>query len=302
MHLPQNTLHNVRIQDSCLLVNVTVKKFGNTRQDKEASRQTAEANNASTEVVKVNKKLLNSPVISAITKVQGQITNGPVKTFTLPWEDKNWRLFQRDVIAKFETGLKNLVDRFEANKAELADDIDKVLDQARHDLGDLFNEYDFPSKQDIIDAYSISIEYRSVPETNDVRLGPSEEWVQARQAEAQKKAEDRIQSALDTVHSTVVDSLSHLIDRLSQHGVKKDGGTRNQSFNNSMIDQLNTLAEILPSLNITGDARLTKAANDLLTKLSGLDPDELRENKSLRESVVQTAEQIKEDLTGGFFD
>ena len=69
-----------------------------------------------------------------------------------------------------------------------------------------------------------------------------------------------------------------------------------------MIDQLNTLAEILPSLNITGDARLTRASNELLTKLSGLDPNELRENKSLRESVAKTAEQIKDDLTGGFFD
>ena len=89
---------------------------------------------------------------------------------------------------------------------------------------------------------------------------------------------------------------------MTAHGVKKAGGTRKQSFNDSMIDQLNTLAEILPSLNITGDARLTRASNELLTKLSGLDPNELRENKSLRESVAKTAEQIKDDLTGGFFD
>ena len=83
----QNNLNNVRIQDSCLLVKVTVKKFGNSRQDKEASLKAADDHNASTDVVKVNKKLLNSPVISALSKVQGQITNGPVSVFTLPWED-----------------------------------------------------------------------------------------------------------------------------------------------------------------------------------------------------------------------
>ena len=236
--------------------------------------------------------------------MQGQITNGPVSVFTLPWEDKSWRLIQRNVIQRFEGNLKEHVDRFEEYKSELEKDIDKVLERARHDLGDLFRESDFPSKQEIIDAYSISIEYRGLSRdnTNDIRFGPSPEWVQAQQEQAEKFTEQRIQRSLETVHNTVIDSLDHLIDRLNAHGVKKEGGTRKQSFNDSMIDQLNTLAEILPSLNITGDARLTRASNELLTKLSGLDPNELRENKSLRESVAKTAEQIKDDLTGGFFD
>ena len=300
----QNNLNNVRIQDSCLLVKVTVKKFGNSRQDKEASLKAADDHNASTDVVKVNKKLLNSPVISALSKVQGQITNGPVSVFTLPWEEKSWRLIERNVIQKFEGKLKEHFDKFEEYKSELEKDIDKVLERARQDLGDLFRESDFPSKQEIVDAYSISVEYRGLSRdnTNDVRFGPSPEWVQAQQEQAEKLTEQRIQRSLETVHNTVIDSLDHLIDRLNAHGVKKAGGTRKQSFNDSMIDQLNTLAEILPSLNITGDARLTRASNELLTKLSGLDPNELRENKSLRESVAKTAEQIKDDLTGGFFD
>ena len=114
----QNNLNNVRIQDSCLLVKVTVKKFGNSRQDKEASLKAADDHNASTDVVKVNKKLLNSPVISALSKVQGQITNGPVSVFTLPWEEKSWRLIERNVIQKFEGKLKEHFDKFEEYKSE----------------------------------------------------------------------------------------------------------------------------------------------------------------------------------------
>ena len=122
----QNNLNNVRIQDSCLLVKVTVKKFGNSRQDKEASLKAADDHNASTDVVKVNKKLLNSPVISALSKVQGQITNGPVSVFTLPWEEKSWRLIERNVIQKFEGKLKEHFDKFIGNviKVKLKTKID----------------------------------------------------------------------------------------------------------------------------------------------------------------------------------
>ena len=194
----QNNLNNVRIQDSCLLVKVTVKKFGNSRQDKEASLKAADDHNASTDVVKVNKKLLNSPVISALSKVQGQITNGPVSVFTLPWEEKSWRLIERNVIQKFEGKLKEHFDKFEEYKSELEKDIDKVLERARRDLGDLFRESDFPSKQEIIDAYSISVEYRGLSRdnTNDVRFGPSPEWVQAQQEQAEKLTDLRIQRSL----------------------------------------------------------------------------------------------------------
>ena len=65
--------------------------------------------------------------------------------------------------------------------------------------------------------------------------------------------------------------------------------------------KIKRIAEILPSLNLTGDPVLAQAGNKLLTKLRDLDPKQLRESKSKRKETVAQAKEIVDSLSG-FFD
>ena len=64
---------------------------------------------------------------------------------------------------------------------------------------------------------------------------------------------------------------------------------------------LTDLASILPSLNLTGDPKLTEVSNALLTQLRYLDPEKIRNSESHRKDVVSKAKDVADKLSG-FFD
>ena len=55
---------------------------------------------------------------------------------------------------------------------------------------------------------------------------------------------------------------------------------------------------MLPSLNITGDPKLTQASNAILSQLNGLDAQRLRDSSSERQAVANKAKSIVDNLTG----
>lgn len=106
---------------------------------------------------------------------------------------------------------------------------------------------------------------------------------------------------MQKVHERVAETLAHLIEKLSEFGVDAKTGKATGVFRDSTVTNLTELASILPSLNLTGDPKLTEASNALLTQLRDLDPEKIRNSESHRKDVVSKARDVADKLSG-FFD
>ena len=201
----------------------------------------------------------------------------------------------------FEEELRKKRDYWDELVRELGDEYESQVRRARIALGDAFDVRDYPPRDEVMARYSISVEYRPLPEGNDIRVNLPQHKLDQLRSDVESQVTSRVEQAMETVHERVVDTLQSLIEGLERHGQKGADAKRASKFSDNTVNKIAELADILPALNITGDPKLTSASNELLTKLRDLDADELRSDEAKRQSTAETAKSIVSNLTG-FYD
>ena len=286
-----------KIQNNAMLLTATITKFSNTRRDNGMADELTVAKKASANVIKVTKTLFASPIIKSLNKAHGQLRNHTLNFNTLPWDDGE-RLIPVESIEGFETAWVTKTDYIDDLKRELVREYPNMLKRAAKDLGDAFDIGDYPTAEEILDRYSATYALKKLPEAGDLRVNLPADKLQKIKDSIEADVTSRVEAATESVHERVVDTLQALIDGLERHGEKAAGAKRASKFTDNTVEKIEELAAVLPSLNITGDPKLTQAGNALLTKLADLDPAKLRESKTERKAVATTAKSIVDNLTG----
>jgi len=286
-----------KIQNNAMLVTATITKFANKTRDAELSADVAARQQGNPKSFTVTRRLLEAAPIKALSRIVGQLRNTVLNPLSVPWED-GVRLMPVENIETFEAEWIKKVDYAEELKREVVREWPKILKDAAINSGLSFDINDYPSPEYIISKYQFSYELRAMPDSGDIRVNLPAEKIAKIKADTEARITQRVEAAAESVHERVVDTLQALIDGLERHGIKADGAKRASKFTDNTVEKIEELAAVLPSLNITGDPKLTQAGNALLTKLADLDPAKLRESKTERKAVADTAKSIVDNLTG----
>lgn len=290
-------MRHMKVQEQAVLVRVGITKWSGSKTDKTLSGELASSKGAEEGVLRVRKTLLDSPHLKALNKLAGQVRNQIVSKYTMPWSEDGERLLPVDAIDKFEALIEDAKQAWDQHKRNLADDYELAVQRAQHSLGGAFDPADYPSKQEVLDKFEIGVRFRPLPDGGDLRVKMPEQRLEAMREAIEADVNDRVQQATAAVHARVVETLTHLAEKLRDYGQDENGKVTGV-FRDSTVENVQQLADVLPALNITGDPKLESAANTLLTKLRDLDPKTLRESPAARERVAKHADSIVEDLSG----
>jgi len=289
---------NTKIQEQALLVHVKIRKWSNSKTDAGLTDAVESDNHVAPGLIRVRKTLLDTPTVKELSKLGGKVRNNIVGKLTVPWSETGTRLLPVELIDRFEAELSDAKARWDELKAELGSVYNDAIKQAQAGLGDAFDEADYPNAQEILDRYSIEVEYLPLPTGGDLRVSLPQAKLDKLRHEVEASVKSSLEKGTKQVHERVAHTLEHLVEKLDTFGVDKKSGKVVGAFRDSTVENLNELAEVLPLLNITGDPALTKTSNDLLTQLRDLDPQQLRDDKGHRSAVADKARKIVSDLTG----
>jgi hypothetical protein len=81
--------------------------------------------------------------------------------------------------------------------------------------------------------------------------------------------------------------INRMVERLSE---------KDNVFRDSLVTGLAELCQILPALNLTGDARLEELRKRAERMVCDLDPQDLRDKPSVRRSVARQAFDIQQAM------
>ena len=289
-----------KIQNQAVLVAVTITKWSNAKTDQDITQEVSLNKNAQDGMIRVRKSLIKSAVVKALSRIAGQIRNNVVNELTIPWGN-GVRLLPIDLLDQFEREFEQHQDRWDENLRELGREYESSVSQAAKVLGDAFKASDYPSKDEILAKYSLSKKIMPLPDANDLRVALPQAKLDSMKADIEADITSSLEGAMQKVHERVAETLAHLIDKLSDFGVDAKTGKATGVFRDSTVTNLTELAGILPSLNLTGDPKLTEVSNALLTQLRDLDPEKIRNSESHRKDVVSKAKDVADKLSG-FFD
>ena len=277
------------ITDKLLVVRLSIKSYLGRSKAPDVEQEVESNHNATSGSVSVNVHHLPKEYTKPIQRVSAMIRTW-FYTHTLPWEDGGLRVVP---VEKYHE-LKDAIDRMTINEWEPAvtrilDDYHSIKADAKHRLGSLFDEYKFPTQDELDAKFSVEIQTGTISNVDDVRIiGMDAEQVEQIKTEMETRYAEQIKFASDYLLSQVNDVLSDMEHRLSKDpkGVKYK----------SLLDRVDKLIETAPSLNITKNIDLDNILSGLADSVKDIDSARLKNDEKARKRLLGRAKALLKEL------
>ena len=279
-------MENENILDKQVLLSLSIHKFGISKKVNTSQITT----DATPEMVRVSKHIIDSKAYDAISKHDGNFTR-LLTSLALP------SMFRSGVYA-VPLALLDRVDselgKYQETRSSLIDAFigtyETEVAGAAELLGSLYDPDNYPTPEKVRAAFTIDYKYVStaVPE----KLARIRSDIFERETQ---KAQQEIQSMTENIKSVlreaVRDMLAHAADKLAP---KQDGTS--QIFRDSLVGNIREFLETFQARNIADDTDLAEICTQIDGLLLGVTPELLRKDDLTREEIRQNFEKITETL------
>lgn len=285
------------LKASTVAVRLRVNRWGVKRAlDDPQNMRAANEFDALSEMVSASKKLINTkhPSYKAVNKAINKARQYWV-SMTVPYPDDGMRLLRCDRVTEFEYGLDQIREELRQALDDFESDFWKIKNQARHELGDLFCENDYPAN--VVDLFKINHEYNDVnPAKHLMELHPE---IYARE---QARVRQRFEQAIEMAESAFIEELNGLLEHCIERLTDADASGKPKKFNDSLIGNFREFVDRFAKLDVKSNNDLSKVVNQLKAITAGTSPDLLRRSNGFREAFREHMEVAKQAINGMIVD
>jgi hypothetical protein len=251
--------------------------------------------NAEVNFISAGKKLLDTkhPAFRAVTAVRTEALTY-WRDNSLPFPEPGIRLIPRDQIETFTERLTDFREKLDAAVIELENHYYSMQNEARRQLGNLFNPADYPPT--LAGLFAIGWDFPNVePPDYLMRLHPDVyETERARVASQFDQAVALAEQAFIEQFNSVI---THLCERLE----KGDDG-QPKVFRDSAVNNVKDFFDRFKSLSVRSNDQLDALVTQAQDALRGVNPTRLRANPATRETVAENLKKVEETLSGMLVD
>jgi len=283
-----NTTSIPSIGSSAMLATFKASVWTGRKLDKRASKEVEYRNNTTPQMANVHKKLLgNCEELIAIQKHVANTrklhTDG-----TLAWEDNGARLITTAAYFDYTKMMSGVEQTFWKLVENLIAVYDNAIQEAQQHLGDLFNEADYPSINELQRKFAWSLSIAPIPQSGDFRLDIQNDAMEELKLQYEQSLEAKINGSMNNMWTRLHDALEHMSERIDygDHEHKK-------IFRDTLLTNMTDVLDMLDTFNVTNDPKMREMKAQLEDTLSGVTTDALREDGHLR---AQTKREIDEAI------
>jgi hypothetical protein len=290
------TSPSTRLRATMAAVRVQFMWFGVKKSlTPDQKSQAADTFGAERNYLSAGKKLLDvsHPAFRAVTRVRTQII-GYWHGISLPYPEPGLRLIRQDDIPTFTVHMTTLKQELDEAVDQLDSKYDELKHAARRRLGTLFNASDYPTS--LRGWFDVGYDFPSVEPPEYLRgLSP-----QLYEQESQRIAA-RFNEAVELAESAFTDELSKLVSHLTERLRGGDDG-KPKVFRDSAIENLREFFERFRHLSISSNEQLDELVVQAQRIVRGVDPQQLRDNQSLRQQIATQLSTVQASLDGLLVD
>lgn len=285
------------LSERTMLSALHISTWSGMMFDRQVTEEISERHKADLKTAgRYNKRLVAAQFLADISSAHSYARNMH-RLLTLPWDDDGTRILTTKGYMKYQTTMKECKLKCEAATAAFCtDEVQaQVRDEARMRLKTMFNEQEYPTVAELKTKFGFDIEIRPLPQAADFRAELADDAVKAIVADIEKRSNDRVEKAMQDVYNRVVDVVKHLAEKLRDYVPPKGDQKRQGIIRDSAVYSVYELAELLPSLNVTGDKRLDEVRS-LMGELYEHSPEILRADDKVRKDTMTKADKLLKKL------
>lgn len=281
MKKQRKVVNDKSLSSKAMLVSVKISAWSGRKIDEKATDTANVAHGANALAGRYNKSLL--PGATELQEVN-QMASKARKYFheqTLPWMADGSRIISSKNYLSFQTEMRKIQRDFSAAVKNFEAAYPKLQKEAAKSLGGLFNSDEYPDS--IAEKFSIDVKLLPMPDVKDFRVDVSENE-KKRFMESMKEVENAaVKDCWERLHTVVKNAAEKL--------AKPDA-----IFRDSLLENVTEITELLPKLNITDDAELDKANEEVKKLVSGFKAEELRTDAKERSNASKELADIERKM------
>ena len=281
-----------RVRQDFAACRVKFKWLGTSKSlSSEQKSQAAESFGADGNSISAGKKLIDTKheAYKALTSIKSQITRY-WKDNTLAYPEPGKRLLRQNRIAEFNSTLEDYREQIEAGVRMLAEHYDQIKSAAQVRLGALYDPSDYPSSSALADEFSVQWDFPAVDPPDYLRRLNPELY-----REQSRRVSQRFERAVELAEQTFMEELDRLVNHLAERLSGDDKG-RPKIFRDTAVTNLAEFFNRFRELNVGSNDQLDQLVNRCEQLMSGVQPQGLRDNDSLRRSLSTNLSTVQSSL------
>ena len=278
------------LSDNHTLVAVSCGKPSGIKRKRAAARELAEQKGSDKRRTKVMVDTFRELVADIGSNNQGG--RDKLVSKSLLFGEKGYRLVPNEILADLLAELRGHEIENDRLAREAADLLPAQIKRDRKELGDLFDEADYPDRETFISKCRFKVDLAVVPDpSQDVRAGFSPEHQERMRETVQRQNNEKVKAAVDDLVGSIVKEVEKIIDRTAKYTGKREG-----SFRDTLTQSARSFADLLKHANITNDPAIEDVRQRLLRDICPVDAQDLRDDPELRKKVNADASEIRDIL------
>ncbi len=286
----QSTSPAQRLRTNTAAVRLSFTWFGVRKSlTTEQRAQAADTFGAEGDCLSAAKRLLDTkhPAFKAVAAVKNRAT-GYWKSTSLPYPEAGIRLIRQDQVESFD----NQMNWFQQELANEVDALDERYHElqttARQRLGSLYDPADYP--ESLRGLFSMEWEFPAVePPDYLMQLNP-----ELYEQECQRVAA-RFDESVELAEAAFMDELAKLVSHLTERLSGQSDG-KPKVFRDSAIENLTGFFERFRQLNVRSNDQLDELVDQAQQIVQGVQPQTLRDNHGLRQTVASELAEVQNVL------
>jgi hypothetical protein len=258
--------------------------------DEDQKGAAAEVFGAATDYLGASKKLLDTKheAVKAVTAVKGEIGKF-YKNCTLPFPEDGVRLLKRERLSWFNEKMKGYVAELDNAAAELQLVYEELREKAKVDLGELFDEDDYPE----------TLEGKFQVSWHLVNTSPPDylkETMPGLYAVEQERIARQMEAAVSLAEQSFAQEFAKMVKGLAdQLQGKLDGKVKR--FSGGYLKNIKTFFERFKDLDLGSDQRLGELVEQAQQVCDGITLPALKDSEPVQTTVKTAMDDIGKQLS-----
>ena len=278
-----------------VLVSVNISQWTARKLDKKVTKEVNTSHGAAEDAGRYNKLLIEAERLTRITSIVSK-ARALHYAYTKPWADEGPRILPNALFSKFSTEFRELKREFAAEVDEFCLNYTKFVEERKAALNGLYDPKDYPAESEVRGKFNLDITVLPFPDADDWRADLDDETMADIRAEIEAATVKAVDVANADTVKRIVEIVGNMATRLGEYGTQVPGKKRT-FFSDTLVSNVRDLAALLPAFNLNDDPKLTEITDRINRELCVEEPDTLRDNKNVRASVKQSADEILADVS-----
>jgi hypothetical protein len=262
---------------NAVLVRLSISIFPNARQDREITEEVKLKKALGNGAGKWTKYKLPDECLEPVRKFAGQVRKFHYD-HTCVWEDGQ-SLLSAAARPGYDAKMSEFQDEFWKLVDAFGEEYPMWVQQAQIMHAGTYDPNDYPSWNAVRGMFRFGTEYMPVPKAEHF----NKDMQQLYGAGLNALVENKINAAAAEAWQRLFKPVQAMAEKLS---------SPDAIFRDTLVENIKKMTELVPALNITGDAKLMEAAKAIETQLATLNPATLRESKVDRKDAAEKAANI----------